>query len=100
MRQKRSLLLLLLLQPLLLLLLLLLLLPLLLLLLLLLPLCGRGAHHRQWVDMGETVVDHVTHRIKGRRAWLAYEKAVHLEPLLALQPSKARVRGCIQRRIG
>ena len=24
----------------------------------------------------------------------------HLEPLLALQPSKARVRGCIQRRIG
>jgi len=118
---------------LLLLLLLLLLLPLLLLLLLLLPLCGRGAHHRQWVDMGETVVDHVTHRIKGRRAWLAYEKAVHLfhtgrpnplrkikekpssgtqqaismqsagphlEPLLALQPSKARVRGCIQRRIG
>jgi hypothetical protein len=51
---------------------------LLLLLLLLLPLCGRGAHHRQWVDMGETVVHHVTHRIKGRRAWLAYEKAVHL----------------------
>ena len=48
------------------------------LLLLLLPLCGRGAHHRQRVDMGETVVDHVTHHIKGRWAWLAYEKAVHL----------------------
>jgi hypothetical protein len=50
----------------------------LLLLLLLLPLRGRGAHHRQRVDMGETVVHHVTHHIKGRRAWLAYEKAVHL----------------------